>query len=86
MIQKVSIPASVKTIFNHTTRVTTPKVILWEGREYLVKTIGLHHTYRDGRNLFHVFSVSCDTLAFRLVLDTESLVWTIEEVSDGLVD
>lgn len=86
MIQKVSVPISVKTIFNHKTRTTFPKVILWEGKEYQVNKIGLHHSFREGRTLFHVFSVSTDNLFFRLKFNTDNLIWTVEEIADGLAN
>ena len=84
MIQRVSVPVSVILAFDHTTRRAEPRRILWEGRPYVVTQVGLHHKYRDGRTLHHVFSVATATLFFRLVLNTESLVWTLEEISDGL--
>jgi hypothetical protein len=86
MIQRVSIPTSIKTVFNHKTRTTVPKVILWEGREYVVNKVGLHHHFREGKTLFHVFSVSTENLFFRLKLDTDNLIWTVEEIADGLAD
>lgn len=84
MIQRVSVPVTVSLIFDHKTRRAEPRRILWEGRPYQVTRVGLHHTYRDGRSLHHVFSVATSTLFFRLNLNTESLVWTLEEISDGL--
>ena len=61
----------------------TPKVVTWNGRNYLVEKVGLHHTYRNGKVLFHVFSVVTKTIFMRLELNTENLIWTLEEVSDG---
>jgi hypothetical protein len=46
----------------------------------------LHHTFRSGRTLFHVFSVASKSLFFRLVLNTDTLFWRLEEISDGLPD
>jgi hypothetical protein len=83
MIQRVSVPVSVILVFDHTTRSTQPHHLLWEGRPYKVTRVGLHHTYREGRTLHHVWSVATSTLFFRLNLDTETLVWTLEEISDG---
>jgi hypothetical protein len=60
-----------------------PKYVLWNGRSHTVKQIGLHHFYRQGKTLFHVFSVISDTLFMRLKLDTEILSWTLEDVSDS---
>jgi hypothetical protein len=44
----------------------------------------MHHTIREGRTLFHIFSVSSQDLFFRLKLDTDNLFWTLEEIADGL--
>lgn len=50
MIQKISEPVSVN--FN-----LSPKLVTWRGRSYEITQVGLHHTYREGRVLYHVFSV-----------------------------
>jgi len=86
MIEKLSAPVSVGVTYDHTKRKVFPKWVLWEGRVYRVEKVGLHHTFRQGRTLFHVFSVSAKTLFFRLVLDTDTLSWRLEEISDGLAD
>jgi len=86
MIQKISAPVTVSLTFNHTLRKTIPQTVVWEGREHQVQRIGLHHTFRRGRTLYHVFSVASATLFFRLVLNTETLNWSLEEISDGLGD
>ncbi len=69
--------------FNHQTRAVAPKRILFEGRQHDIAKIGYHHTFREGRTLYHVFSVSSDTLFFKLVLNTDTLAWSLEEISDG---
>lgn len=84
MIEKVDTAVSVKLVFDHKKRLALPVEVGWNGRTYPIRKIGLHHTFRKGRNLYHVFSVVGDTLFFRLVLDTETLFWKLEEVSDGL--
>jgi hypothetical protein len=63
-----------------------PTKVIFEGRDYLVTKLGFHHLYRRGRTLYHVFSVASPTLFFRLVLDTDTLHWTLEEISDGEAD
>lgn len=60
----------------------TPKWVKWKNRVYKIKKIGLHHTYREGRTLYHVFSVITDTLFLRLRLNTENLSWKLEEIDD----
>jgi len=84
MTQKISEPVSVSFTFDSLRRKVYPKWLVWNGKLYAIKKIGLHHTYREGRSLFHVFSVVSTTLFFRLILDTENLHWRLEEISDGL--
>jgi hypothetical protein len=86
MIEKISAPVSVSIAFDHTKRKVTPRWLIWDGRLYPVIKVGLHHTFRQGRVLYHVFSVVSRTLFFRLVLNTETLHWKLEEISDGLVN
>jgi len=83
MIQKLSLPVSVITSFNHKTRTVSPRKIEFEGKDHLITKIGFHHTYREGRTLFHVYSVASETLFFKLVLNTDNQHWTLEEISDG---
>ena len=61
-----------------------PKWVKWKNRIYKIDKIGLHYTFREGRALFHIFSVSTNTLAMKLKLDTETLNWKLEEISDGI--
>ena len=75
-MQKMNIPISV--IFEK-----IPQKVLYAGREQRIEKLGLHHTYRLGRTLYHVFSVASRDLFFRLVLDTDNLLWKLTEVSDG---
>ena len=84
MILRVNTPVSVNLSFDHRLSKVYLKSVVWEGRVYPVLKIGLHHTYRQGRTLYHVFSVVSKTLFFRLVLNTENLHWRLEEISDGL--
>lgn len=83
MVEKISAPISVSLAFDHTKRKVYPKWLVWEGRLYPVIKVGLHHTFREGKILFHVFSVVSKTLFFRLILNTENLHWRVEEISDG---
>jgi hypothetical protein len=83
MQQQLHDLVSVKLFFDQRGQVRLEKVF-WAGREYPILKIGLHHQYRQGRTLFHVFSAVSESLFFRLVLNTDSLFWTLEEVSDGL--
>lgn len=76
VIQKIDAPVSV--VFTN-----IPRKILFEGSEHLITKLGYHHVYREGRTLFHVFSVTSKSMFFRLVLNTETLGWQLMEVGDG---
>jgi hypothetical protein len=84
MIQKISAPVSVQLIYDHRRHTVSPRQIFWDGRIIRIAKVGMHHTIREGRTLFHIFSVISDNLFFRLKLDTENLFWTLEEIADGL--
>jgi len=86
MIQKINVPVSVSLSYNSKKRRVFPKWVVWNGRFYPIIKVGLHHSYKKGRVLFHVFSVASKTLFFRLILNTETLHWKLEEISDGLPD
>ncbi len=84
MIQKISEPVSVGLAFYHRKMESIPRWVTWHGRTYRILKIGLHHTYREGRTLYHVFSVTTKNLFLRLKLNSENLSWKLEEISDGL--
>lgn len=83
MIQYLDEPVSVSTFFESETNTVLPKTIIWRKRSYPVTKLGLHHHYRHGTALYHIFSVVSHTYFFRLKLDTTSLRWILEEISDG---
>ena len=62
----------------------SPKWVKWRNRIHRVDKIGLHYTFREGRVLYHIFSVSTKTLCMKLRLDTETLGWKLEEISDEI--
>ena len=78
----LKLDAPVTVIFGYDARksVVKPLIIKWDGREYKIIKIGFHHTYREGRTLFHVFSVASTTAFFRLILNTDNLFWRLTEV------
>lgn len=84
MLQKISVPVSVSLAYDNDKKTVCPRWIIWNKRLYPVIKIGLHHTFREGRILYHVFSVASQNMFFRLVLDTETLHWKLEEIADGL--
>ncbi len=82
MIQKIHEPVSITLFFEP--RQIWPKSLIWRGKIYPVTKLGLRHSYRLGRTLYHVFSFVSHSFFFRLKLNTEDLTWQLEEVSDGL--
>jgi hypothetical protein len=84
MQEVVNQAVDVIALFDHQGHRLVPLKLKWQGRYYHPIILGLHHTVRVGRTLHHIFSVSDDTLCFRLNLNTDSLAWTLEEISDGM--
>lgn len=60
-----------------------PKYMIWKGRNYTINQIGLHHHFREGNTLYHIFSVVSGTVFLRLRLNTDNLFWKLEEVNDA---
>ncbi len=83
MLTKVNQQVSVITIYDKDAGTVHPYSIKWSGKTYKIKNFGHDHPIRMGRNICHIFSVSTDSLAFRLRFDSETMHWTLEEVSDG---
>ena len=83
---KVDVPVSVISIYDPNGAKVSPLKIRWDGRVYSVTKVGLHHNFRVGRTLHHIFSVIAGETFFRLYLNTENLSWRLEEVSVGVPD
>ena len=84
MIQDIKAPITVYTAFNHRKNKAFPFSLKWDGRTYKIQSVDLHHTYKSGATLFHVFSVSTEAMSFKLVLNTSNLFWMVEQISDGI--
>lgn len=76
---------SVICVYNRAGGNVMPVKMKWQGREYRITKLGYYHRKKEGRTLLHVFSVSSESMFFKLVLNSETLAWKLEEVSDGLV-
>ena len=59
-----------------------PRWVKWQGRIHRIEKLGLHHTYHEGKVLYHIFSVATKTLFMRLKLDTDTLNWVLEETEE----
>ena len=81
---KVDVPVAVVSAYDPKGANVSPVKVRWDGREYKITKLGLHHNFRVGRTLHHVFSVISGDTFFRLNLNTDNLSWRLEEVSDGL--
>jgi hypothetical protein len=82
MEKKINEPVSVSLYFDRHKRKNIISKIVWRKKIYPIKQQGLHHTYKRGNKVFHVFSVAGEVLSFRLILDGSSLVWKLENVYD----
>lgn len=61
-----------------------PKYVLWNGKSHTVTQVGLHHTLREGRVFYHIFSVVSGSIFMKLRFNTENLLWRLEEVENGV--
>lgn len=77
MLQTISEPVSV--VFDK-----FPRFVTWKNRDYEIKKVGLHHKYLKGNTLYHIFSVTTDTIFMRLKLNTKSLTWVLEEFEENI--
>lgn len=84
MHEVVNEKVAVVTVYDRNSGLTMPVKMKWQGRVYPLEKLGYHHKVKDGRTLVHVYSVSNKDLAFRLELNTDNLIWTLKEISDGL--
>jgi hypothetical protein len=83
MTHKLDIPVSVSLTYDSKSQSVKPRAVVWGNKLYAVTNVGLHHTYQEGATLFHVFSVSTPTIFLRLVLNTKTLHWRLEEVYES---
>lgn len=59
-----------------------PRLITWKNRDYKVTKVGFHHKYKQGKTLFHIFSVVSGTIFLRLKLNTNNLKWKLDGIND----
>lgn len=67
-------------VFDHEKRRVYPSVLKRQGRVYRITTVSLHHCFRQGRTLIHVFSASDGNTFWRIQLNTDTLHWELTEV------
>ncbi len=85
MTETLNAPIDVIASFTHGPHglVVKPRVFVWNGKRHQVDTFGLYHPERRGTRLFHIFSFSCGSTAFRVELDPDTLEWRLTEVFYG---
>lgn len=85
MLQRVDEPVAVITAWpDHNQTKAAPRLMQWKGQVYKLRELGMHFPRRSGSKLWHVFTVTDETHCFRLELDSETLLWKLTEISDGL--
>lgn len=60
--------------------VVLPSIVKWGSREYKIKKINMVHKLFEGQALIYCFSVSDDHNFFKLLFDTQSMRWKLEQV------
>lgn len=80
MTETINESVSVNLWSSHRRKSAVPWLLSWRGRRYRITQVGLHHTYREGRTLIHVFTVTDGVTGFRLTFDTETLSWKLTDV------
>lgn len=85
MNEAINEKVSVISRYDKTKGSFLPVKLQWQGRVRIITKLGFHHTKREGRKLLHIFSVTDASLCYCLSFDTETLHWTLLEVSDGMV-
>ena len=86
MNESINEKISVVTIYDREKGTIQPYQLKWQGKKYTINKIGYYHKIRVGRGMKHIFSVTDGNMFFRLSLDSETLIWTLEHISDGFVN
>lgn len=84
MQEKIHEKVSVITLYTKENGINMPVKLRWHKKLFFLTKLGYHHKYREGKTLVHIFSVSNSDIAFRLEFNTDTLSWTLMEVSDGI--
>ena len=83
MLEIINEKISVISKYDRMKGTVIPLKLHWQGKEFFIKKLSYYHRVRQGRNILHIFHVTDGNLDFRLRLDSETLHWTLEEISDG---
>ncbi len=80
MAESINESISVDLLSNHLKGKAWPWLVHWRGNRYMITKVGFHHTVRDGRTLYHVFSVTDGNSFFKLQFNTDTLSWKLIEI------
>lgn len=83
MIEQLHEKIDVLAVYNRLGEIVTIHKLKWQNRVYKITKQVYIYKRREGRNIHHVFHVSNATLHFKILFNTETLSWWLEEVSDG---
>jgi len=87
MSEIINEKVSVVSFYDRNTNRELPQEVIWQGRAYKIRQVAYHWPVRRGRRLLHIFSVVTENnTSFKLVYDTETLYWILEEVVDEFSD
>ena len=86
MHAKINERVKILSLYNPESGKTTPCRMKWREQIHRISKVTYYHTERTGRNLLHIFHLTDGNLDFRVILDSETLSWTLEEISDGGVN
>ena len=83
MLEQLHEKIDVLAKYNRIGGTVTIYKLKWQNRPYNISKQAYVYKRRDGRNINHVFHVSNANLHFKILFNTETLTWWLEEVSDG---
>jgi len=73
----------VLAVYDPETGRTVPHRLSWSGRTHTLSKMSYYHRQKYGAVTRHIYHVTDGELDFRLFVDSDTLSWTLEEVSDG---
>jgi len=83
MIIRTNEPVKVLAVYDPATGRTVPHKLNWSGKTHILSRLAYYHRERIGRSIRHIYHVTDGELDFRLFVDSDTLSWTLSEVSDG---
>lgn len=83
MIIRTREQVKVLAIYDPATGRTIPHRMNWSGRTHKISKLSYYHREKLGQAVRHIYHVTDGELDFRLFVDSDTLSWTLEEISDG---